>query len=110
MNVTSSGEAVSPMHDATVPAVNRYQPGGFATDLTDPTLTVPSGLLYRGNWQNDAITDQIFYPGDLISYDTSFVVAGTTIHTTNLYMQTQVAGTSNPSADANFIKISGSNL
>lgn len=80
-------------------------------------------LNFRGNWQNDQIADEIFYPGDTIQYqrEMDFTASGgitvtitdpeggsgSKLYFTELYMMTTTGFTSDPSTDDNFVRISG---
>jgi hypothetical protein len=75
---------------------------------TDP-LFYSSTLNYRGSWQNDLITTNYFYVGDVVKYQTTISIqnSSTVLYVENLFMCGVAGTTSDPSTDANWTRISG---
>lgn len=80
------------------------------------TANVCGALNYRGDWQNNlVIQDQVFYPGDFVTFGSSgnvlmsgdSVIVGGTSTTILRLMATVVGFTSDPSTDPNFISLDG---
>jgi hypothetical protein len=102
--------------------IGRWQPGMYSDGEPSDDAPLPGALTWRGNWQMDDITDQMFYPGDVISATSAgsttvsknYTISGggggnVTVNlnylTTGLYMMTGIGFTSDPTTDPNFISI-----
>ena len=92
--------------------VDRYgvYRNSFLENETSDPLGYNATLNFRGSWQNDAITTGYFYPGDVVKFQTSMTIGGTTVYSENLYMCAIAGTSSNPSTDPNWTMISGIRL
>ena len=51
-----------------------------------------------------------YYPGDVVKIESNFVSAPTTIYSQDSWMMTAIGFTTDPTTDANWVKISGCGL
>lgn len=99
----------------------RYGQGMY--DFTHPDTPshsedICSPANYRGDWDNDPITDQVFYPGDFVkikseidfSASGGIVITPNKITSKNLWMQTSLGFTTDPTTDPTWTQISGVTL
>ena len=100
--------------------LNRYPIGMFSNGKPLITDTLPGASIYRGDWDNDDIQDQIFYGGDFIqvrqeidfsassSGGINTTITPNKIYSKQLWMMIGEAGfTTDPTTDPDWIQIGG---
>lgn len=73
--------------------------------MTPPGLNLNFAINFRGNWDNDLITDKIFYTGDAVLTTQQIERLG--IYNQQVWVQTAIGFTDDPSSDDNFFLLSG---
>jgi hypothetical protein len=100
-----------PMQILSSHCLNRWSASMFANGGTPPiqsnlyTTAICGAANYRGDWDNDDISAQVFYPGDFVKQTPTDATDPDQNGLPCLYMANTTSFTTDPSSDDNFICI-----
>jgi hypothetical protein len=79
-----------------------------------PSFPGPDGfqnaLNYRGDWDDDTLTDQYFWPGDVVTVAETSTAGGLTLTSTNAYIHSGASVENTPPPGANWKSLSVNTL